>query len=589
VRVHHLARRRGLDPWLGRPEGDCTDEVTLSRKGAKSRRRITSLRSKTTKARTHVDRLRAANADLKKKLAEARGHLSEALEQQTATAEVLRVISSSPGNLQTVFETILANATQLCEAKFGNLYLYEGGGLRTVASHNVPPAFAEARRRGLLRPAPGSPLGEVLRTKQTVHTADVAALRPYAERDPVVVAAVELGGIRTSLAVPMLKEGELIGIIAIFRQEVRPFTDTQIALLISFASQAVIAIENARLLNELRQRTDDLSEALEQQTATAGILSVISNSLNDTQPVFDAIVESGLKLFPGATVVILLADGNKVDAAAIAAPDCAGIEALRRRLPIPLTREYMTSTAILDRKIVDVADVASPPPELAVGARNFLASGYRANTTMPMMRGDVAIGALTVARRVPGPLTDKQRAVLKTFADQAVIAIENTRLLNELRESLEQQTATSDVLRVISSSPGALQPVFEAMLENATRICGASFGHMFGHADGVFQTIATHNAPAGFEEFLRRGPIDPVPGTALAQILRNPRTVHILDARELDTYAKRHPLSVAAVEQGGVRTLLVVPMLKDDILIGTIGMYIVFVWCLLLLFFCVLM
>src|SRR5262249_19903666 len=166
-----------------------------------------------------------------------------------------------------------------------------------------------------------------------------------------------------------------------------------------------------------------------------------------------------------------------------------------------------------------------------------------------------------------------QIALLTNFANQAVIAIENTRLLNELRESLEQQTATSDVLRVISRSPDALQPVFEAMLENATRICGASFGHMFRYADGVFQTIATHNAPAGFEEFLRRGPIDPVPGTALAQILRNPRTVHILDARELETYANRHPLSVAAAEQGGVRTLLVVPMLKDDILIGTIGIY----------------
>src|SRR5262249_38199361 len=213
--------------------------------------------------------------------------------------------------------------------------------------------------------------------------------------------------------VPLLRQNAPIGVITLARQRVEPFTDKQIELVSTFADQAVIAIENVRLFDEVQARTRELSEALEQQTATAGILTVISNSLSDTQPVFDAIVESGLKLFPGATVIILLADGDKVDAAAVAAPDPAGVEAIRRRLPSPLTREYMTSTAILDRRIVDIPDVENPPPELAAGARNFLATGYRANTTMPMMRGDVAIGALTVARRVPGPLSDKQIAVLK--------------------------------------------------------------------------------------------------------------------------------------------------------------------------------
>jgi signal transduction histidine kinase len=222
-------------------------------------------------------------------------------------------------------------------------------------------------------------------------------------------------------------------VIALTRSLVAPFTDKQIELLTTFADQAVIAIENVRLFDEVQARTRELSESLEQQTATSEILSVISNSLSDTQPVFDAIVESGLKLFPDAAVIVALADGDKVDAAAIAAPDLAGVEAIRRRVPIPLTREYMTSTAILDRRIVDVPDLENPPPELAAGARNFLASGNRAITIMPMMRGDAAIGALSVTRRAPGPLTDKQWAVLKTFADQAVIAIENTRLLNELR------------------------------------------------------------------------------------------------------------------------------------------------------------
>ena len=374
----------------------------MSLKGAKSPTRGRKLRSTGTKARGRASTGPNSLIELKKQLetrtrelGEARGHLSEALEQKTATSEVLQVISSSPGDLQTVFETILAKATRICEAKFGSMYLNEGGAVRSVAMHNAPPSFAEERRRNpLIRPSPDTTLGRALTTKQTVQIADVQNEPAYTDAPSGFTGAqlAKLAGARTVVVVPMLKESELVGVIVIYRQEVRPFTDKQIEL-------------------------------------------------------------------------------------------------------------------------------------------------------------------------------------VQNFASQAVIAIENTRLLNELRESLQQQTATSDVLRVISSSPGALQPVFEAMRENATRICGASFGHMFGYADGVFQTIATHNAPAGFEEFLRRGPIDPLPGTALAQILHNPRPVHILDARELETYANRHPLSVAAAEQGGVRTLLVVPMLKDDILIGTIGIY----------------
>jgi len=351
--------------------------------------------------------------------------------------------------------------------------------------------------------------------------------------------------------------------LTVARRAPGPLTDKQRAVLKTFAAQAVIAIENTRLLKELRQRTDDLSEALEQQTATSGILSVISNSLNDTQPVFDAIVESGLKLFPGATVVILLADGNKVDAAAIAAPDPAGIEALRRRLPIPLTREYMTSTAILDRKIVDVADVASPPPELAVGARNFLASGYRANTTMPMMRGDVAIGALTVARRAPGPLTDKQRAVLKTFAAQAVIAIENTRLLNELRESLQQQTATADVLKVISRSTFDLQTVLDVLVESAARLCEASNAFIFQRDGELYRLAANYGSSPEFEAFGKEHPIAPGRGALVGRAALAGETVHIPDVLADPEYTYTEGQKV-----GGYRTNLGVPLLREGVPIG---------------------
>jgi GAF domain-containing protein len=315
---------------------------------------------------------------------------------------------------------------------------------------------------------------------------------------------------------------------------------------------------------------------LEQQTATAGILGVISNSLSDTQPVFDAIVDSGLKLFPGATFIILLTDGDKVDAVAVGAPDPASVEAIRRRLPIPLTHEYITSTAILDRRIVDVPDVEKPPPELAAGARNFLASGYRANTSMPMMRGDVAIGALTVARRSPGPLSDKQIAVLKTFAEQAVIAIENARLLNELRESLQQQTATSEVLQVISSSPGELEPVFENMLANATSICGAKFGVLFRPEGDAFRAVALHGAPPSFAEERQRNPLfRPSPRMALARAAAMKQAVQIADVHAepnyFDASAGFSKPSIARL--AGARTVLAVPMLREQELEGVIVIY----------------
>ena len=521
------------------------------------------------------------NTRLLSELRERTDDLTEALEQQTATSEVLKVISSSPGELEPVFQAMLSNATRVCSATYGTMYLREADGFRTVAMHNSPAAYAEVRRReGLVRPPPDSPLGSVALTKKVAHITDLRAVQSYVDRHPFMVAAVDLGGYRTAVCVPMLKDNELVGAITISRTELKPFTDKQIALLENFAAQAVIAIENARLLNELRQRTDDLSESLEQQTATSEILGVISSSLTDTQPAFDAIVRSGLKLFADAAITITLPHGNQVIAGAVADHDPRRAEALRRRLPIPLKREYMHSRAIIDGAIVDISDVEHPPAELAAGAKNFLASGYHAVTIVPMMRDGIAIGALSVARVAPGPLSDKQHAILRTFAAQAVIAIENARLLNELRqrtddltESLEQQTATSDVLKVISSSPGELQPVFQSLLENATRICGAKFGALWLREGELFRAVAVHGAPQAYRELLFHEPIRPGPDTGLGQLLQTKQFVQIEDITRGKAYRDRDPLRVATVELAGGRTLAEVPLLKDGELIGSINIY----------------
>ena len=406
--------------------------------------------------------------------------LRKSLEQQTATSEVLSVISSSPGELEPVFQAMLGSATRICEAKIGILWGFEDGAYRAISMLGITPKYADYLNQGPIRPSPTVGLGRVASTKQTIHIVDTLADQAYAERDPFRVATAEIGGARTLLNVPMLKDGELIGAIGIYRQEVRPFSDKQIELVTNFAAQAVIAIENARLLNELRQRTDDLTESLQQQTATSDILEVISNSPTNSQPAFDAIVQSGLKLFPEAVVVISLPEGDQVKLGAIGGADAGDLKTLSARYPMPLSREFITGTALLDGHEMDFADVRETPEQLMPGRQNFLASGYRAITVMPMMRGETAIGAISVIAREPRQLSEKQRELLRTFAAQAVIAIENTRLFNELRQrtddlsqSLEQQTATSEVLSVISRSKFDLQPILQSVVDTAVRLCRA--------------------------------------------------------------------------------------------------------------------
>jgi signal transduction histidine kinase len=325
-----------------------------------------------------------------------------------------------------------------------------------------------------------------------------------------------------------------------------------------------------RLVESQRQ---ELSEAHRREAATADVLKAISGSKFDLQAVFDAIVQSGLKLFSGAAISIALPDGDMVKAAAVAESNPARAEAWRRSFPFPLTSEYMHGVAILDRRMVDVPDVENAPAELAAGARNFLASGYRSVTIMPMMRGDVAIGALSVVRPMPGPLSDKQLAVLKTFADQAVIAIENTRLFEEvqartreLQQALEYQTATSEVLSVISKSPSELRPVFTAIVQTAQRLCGADRAQIFTWSRGAYRLAThTHTSPETVREFEER-PITPSRSTATGRALLERRTIHVPNVADDPEY---DPASFHAAA-GGAR--LAVPLLSGGHAIGVIAL-----------------
>jgi GAF domain-containing protein len=507
------------------------------------------------------------NARLLNELRQRTADLSESLKQQTATTEVLRIISSSPGDLQPVFSAILESAALLCDASFGNFYRRDGDDLPLVATYNTPVAFVEARSRSPLGLKQNNPIGDMLAAKTVLHVDDLAADERYTkQRDPTIVAGVELGGVRTFVAVPVIKDNELIGALVVYRQEVRPFTDKQIELVKNFAAQAVIAIENARLLNELRQRTADLSESLEQQTATSEILDVISNSPTDSQPAFNAIVRSGLRLFPDAAIMIGLLDGDVVRAAAIADADPAGAEALRARTPIPLSREFITSTAILDRREIDLPDVREAPEELAAGARNFLASGYRAQTVVPMMRGEAAIGTVNVVRRMPGPLSDKQRELLRIFANQAVIAIENTRLFNELRESLQQQTATADMLKLISRSTFDLKSVLNTLVESAARLCEADITTISREKDGHYHVVAAYGFPPGLRDYYETLPMGQGRGSLFGRILFERKPVQIVDVLADPEYAMRE-----LQKRAGFRTVLGVPLLREGVPIGLLS------------------
>ena len=490
--------------------------------------------------------------------------LRQSLEQQTATADVLRVISSSPGELEPVFNAMLENATRICEAKFGVLQLCEDGGFRMVAMHNAPPAYAEARRREpVMHPSPLAPPARVAATKRLLHIPDMAEEQVYKEGDPSATRFVEMAGVRTLLVVPMLKEQELIGEISVYRQEVRPFTDKQIELVQNFAAQAVIAIENTRLLDELRQ-------SLEQQTATADVLRVISSSPGELEPVFEAMLANAVRICNARFGNLLLFDGRDMRMAAMHNAPHAYEEARRGDPVVPMNS--IIGPLVTTKKVVHIDDLAADQRY----ANSMLAkvAGARTALAVPMLRDNELVGAIAIYHQDVHPFTDKQVDLVSNFAAQAVIAIENTRLLNELRqrtddlsEALDQQTATSEVLGVISSSPGELEPVFQSMLENAVRICDAKFGVLFRYDNEFFDPAAMFGVPPTHaEHLLQRGRFQTEAGSSLDRLVRTREVIRIADEAA-------RPNPGGAAKFGGARSFVAVPMLNENRLIGAIIIY----------------
>jgi len=369
--------------------------------------------------------------------------LRQSLEQQTATSEVLQVISSSPGDLEPVFATMLENAVRICDAKFGNIYRWNGDALQLMASHNAPAAFAEMRGRSPNLPGPQTPAGRMIATKTLVHVPDLAAYPAYAERDPWTVSGVELAGVRTLLVVPMLKEEELVGGFTIYRQEVHPFTDKQIELVKNFAAQAVIAIENARLLNELHQRTGELETSLEYQTATSDVLKVISSSVFDLQKILEFVAETAARLCAAKQVAIYLLE-NQIYRFTIGFGLAPGYREIEKRQALVPGPETLVGRVALSGQTVHILDVLSDPQ---YGPKDDIrASGVHTILGVPLTREGKVVGVITLAHEPILPFSSEQIELVRTFADQAVIAIENARLLRELRERTEQVEAQSHEL-----------------------------------------------------------------------------------------------------------------------------------------------
>jgi GAF domain-containing protein len=496
--------------------------------------------------------LRSENADLERELDEAR-------QQLAATADVLKVISGSTFDLQTVLQRLTETAARLCDADMGTMARQDGARFYHVTNYNFPPDWIEFARDFPIEPGRKSVAGRALVSGRAEQVPDVLADAEY-----TYLGAQKKIGYRTFLAVPLLREGRAIGVLALGRSAVAPFADRQIAAVESFASQAVTAIENARLVGELR-------ESLQQQTATADVLKVISRSSFDLPAVLDVLVASAARLCDTEKAFIFKRDGDVYRLAANHgfSPE---FEEFAKQNPIKPGRGSVTGRTALERRTIHIPDVLADPEYTASDFQSR--GGYRTNLGVPLLREGEVFGVFVLARSILKPFTDKQIELVTTFADQAMIAIENARLFEEvqartedLTESLQQQTATADVLKVISRSAFDLRSVLQTLVESASRLCEADKGTITRQKGGTFYRAESYGFSREFMAYVKDVPIEPERGTATGRALLEGRIVHIPDVRSDPDYT-----FIEAQRLGEFRTILGVPMLKEGAPIGVLAL-----------------
>jgi PAS domain S-box-containing protein len=492
--------------------------------------------------------------------------LTETLEQQTATAEILRVISGSPTDVRPVFDAVAASAARLCESFDAAIFRRDSDRLLLVAHHGPIPLGAVGEfSLPLVR---GTAPGRAVLDRRPIHVPD---MQTETAEFPESSANARRMGFRANLCVPLMREGEAIGVIALRRTDARLFTDRQVDLLRTFADQAVIAIENVRLFQELEARNRDLTETLEQQTATSEILRVISRSPRDVQPVFDTIARSAAQLCEAEFCFVFRFDGELLHFVAHEGLTPQGYEALRGAWPRPPSPGTAAGRSVLDRSVAHIPDVHADP-NYVLGAVAEVAA-YRSTVGVPMLRDGVPIGTITVSRSRSGPFSSRQIILLQTFADQAVIAVENVRLFQELEarnrdltETLEQQTATSEILRVISRSPTDVQPVFDTIARSAKRLCAAQFSLLYRFDGTLLHFVAHHGlGPEALAAVRRAYPMAPSRASTAARAVLSGTVEQIPDVDLDPDYG--HGTVARAI---GSRSMVGVPMVRDGVPTGCI-------------------